>query len=236
MFEPGPFAPDELPLGPRIVQPGHFAQLAADFPYIGSTVDQALATHAQTLAPYIDRDIDPSFNQELANAVSALDGLGLAGDDAQLGAIHAAIDNVVGDVQNQAIDLPGPDEPDPSTVPTPNDPDPGDLTSGPTVPTQPGYPPVTQPSPQPGPEPPPQASPQPSPEPSPPPGPGPALPPIYSAARIAVRALYLELLWREPDPGGWDNWTDHIELRGGTIDQVRAAILNSPEYRLLHGG
>jgi len=48
--------------------------------------------------------------------------------------------------------------------------------------------------------------------------------------RNQVRALYLELLGREPDAGGWDAWVNNM-LNGMTIAQVRQHFMNSPEYK-----
>ncbi len=229
VFEAGPYVVrDPLPLAPRIVQPGTFGALAADFPFIGSSVDAALATHARDLAPYVNRVVDPLLDTALAVALDGLDALAPASDAAALSDIHAAIDAVLDDVAIQAADLPGPDEPDPtSAAPPTGEPDPGDLFGEPRpTPLPPGpLPPVAPDVP-----------------PTPAPGPGPTLPPIapqpvpVDVVRAAVRQLYLELLAREPDAGGWDNWTYAIVSQGRSLDWVRAQLVASDEYRALHGG
>jgi hypothetical protein len=49
--------------------------------------------------------------------------------------------------------------------------------------------------------------------------------------RDQVRALYLELLKREPDPGGWTHWTNQIKANGVSIDAVREALKTDPAYK-----
>jgi hypothetical protein len=54
-----------------------------------------------------------------------------------------------------------------------------------------------------------------------------ALPNPIDDARFFVRQLYLDLLLREPDPGGWDGWTGQITQCGSNqacIDQKRVEV------------
>ncbi len=50
-----------------------------------------------------------------------------------------------------------------------------------------------------------------------------------SADRI-IRRAYLDTLGREPDPGGFASYRDQIVNRGWDADDVREALLKSPEY------
>lgn len=49
-----------------------------------------------------------------------------------------------------------------------------------------------------------------------------------------ITQLYNELVGRNPDPGGAAFWTEHLN-NGATIDQIRAAMMASDEYKALHG-
>jgi hypothetical protein len=51
-----------------------------------------------------------------------------------------------------------------------------------------------------------------------------------SADRI-IRRAYQETLGRQPDPAGLASYRDHILNRGWDADDVREALLKSPEYR-----
>jgi hypothetical protein len=75
-------------------------------------------------------------------------------------------------------------------------------------------------------------APGPAPGPGPGPGPGPAPPPTGDPFADAVIALYVELLGRVPSSSEIDS---HRGNPGG-IDGVRQAILDSDEYKALHGG
>lgn len=219
-YETGPIVIEWLPLAPRVSLPAAFEALGADFPFTGSSVDEALHAHAVALTPYVNRDVDPSFIDTLATAVATLDGLAPASDAVWLGDIHAAIDSVVDDVATQGLDLPGPDELEPPAAPTPSDGDPG-----------PAYPPS---GPTPAPSPIPLPIPQPAPTPTPPtPTPAPIFP-VPEGIRQAIRDLYLELLRREPDPAGWDAFAEAVWRGGQTIAWVRATIVASAEYQALH--
>lgn len=55
-------------------------------------------------------------------------------------------------------------------------------------------------------------------------------------ARLQVRQAYLDLLLREPDPGGWDYYTSQMVDNGLPIAWVRQQLQNSEEYRQLHTG
>jgi hypothetical protein len=89
------------------------------------------------------------------------------------------------------------------------------------------------------------------PEPEPPPGPQPPdpMPPMpvdwssaprlslewYSEGGHSLNDVYLNLLWRDADPGGWGNWWYWIVEQSWTVAQVSAEIMNSDEYKILHG-
>lgn len=71
-------------------------------------------------------------------------------------------------------------------------------------------------------------------EPETPPG---APPPSREAqVRRQVRQLYLDLLGREPDEGGWAGWTGWVLDGGMTIAWVADQIRASDEYRATRGG
>jgi hypothetical protein len=49
-------------------------------------------------------------------------------------------------------------------------------------------------------------------------------------AEQMVRQAYLDILRREPDPSGLQEYTDAILNRGWTYGDLRRSLLNSPEY------
>lgn len=215
MFDPGPIVIEAMPLGPRVSQPNDFEGFAAQFVAIFSGSDAGLSGSVSTLAPMVDRSLDDTYNDNVIPVFDALSGLGASGDDAELAAIAGAVDAVIGDVGNQQLDLPGPDQLGPDT-PSSVTPDPGDLVLKDALPPR-----------------------DPGPGPAPTPGPGgqPAgEPTYYEQVRAAIRGLYLELLQREPDPGGWDNWTNEVINNGHSIEWVREQGYASEEYRQKHGG
>jgi hypothetical protein len=61
-------------------------------------------------------------------------------------------------------------------------------------------------------------------------------PDLETAVRASIRYLYVTLLGREPDQGGWDHWTREVIVNGHTVAWVREQILASDEYRRTHGG
>jgi len=56
----------------------------------------------------------------------------------------------------------------------------------------------------------------------------------YEWARAQVRQAYLDLLFREPDPEGWGAYTWAMVEHDWTVDQLRANIMESQEYREKH--
>jgi hypothetical protein len=53
--------------------------------------------------------------------------------------------------------------------------------------------------------------------------------------RLVVNRIYEQYLSRQPDTGGLAGWTNFL-ASGGTIDQMRADILGSPEFFADSGG
>jgi len=78
--------------------------------------DSFAASAVSTIAPLAGTDLDASFN---ANVGPAIDAAGVIDvlDLSTLDAAMSAIDNIAGDVAQQQLDLPGPDDPDPGTAP-----------------------------------------------------------------------------------------------------------------------
>ncbi|HVS53367.1 MAG TPA: DUF4214 domain-containing protein [Opitutaceae bacterium] len=54
------------------------------------------------------------------------------------------------------------------------------------------------------------------------------------ATRVMIARAYRELLGREPDENGYANYERLVRERGYGERELRAAIMNSPEYRQLH--
>lgn len=96
------------------------------------------------------------------------------------------------------------------------------------------------------------AEPEPPDPPEPPPGPQPPNPPPppipadwstadrlslqwYSEGGLTLNLIYLNLLWRPADPGGWGNWWFHIIEEAWTVAQVADAFRASDEYKAIHG-
>ena len=57
-----------------------------------------------------------------------------------------------------------------------------------------------------------------------------------AAVREAIRQVYLALLNREPDPGGWDAWTDWVINQQKSVNWVYNQITLSDEYKAMHSG
>lgn len=55
----------------------------------------------------------------------------------------------------------------------------------------------------------------------------------YEGRKDIVRAIYLELLGREPDSGGWESYTHHLK-DGMSISNLRDAVKHSVEYKRKH--
>jgi hypothetical protein len=52
---------------------------------------------------------------------------------------------------------------------------------------------------------------------------------------IVIQGLYETYLHRAADPAGLQNWLNFLAA-GGTVEQIAAALIGSPEYFQLHGG
>ena len=55
----------------------------------------------------------------------------------------------------------------------------------------------------------------------------------YEGRKNIIRAIYLELLGREPDSGGWESYTNHLK-DGMSISNLRDAFKHSTEYKRKH--
>lgn len=55
----------------------------------------------------------------------------------------------------------------------------------------------------------------------------------FYRASVVIKA-YRELLYRDPDPGGFSCYLEHMRDHGWTEAQVRQSIMDSPEYRQKH--
>ena len=126
-FAPGPSLGITLVLPPRVMEPDSFQSIG--FPVVNAlqAFDGFAAGAVSTIAPLAGTDLDSSFNAKVGpaiNAAAAIDAIDVGALDAAM----AAIDNVAGDVVQQMLDLPGPDDPDPGTAPigAPGEPGPGE--------------------------------------------------------------------------------------------------------------
>lgn len=207
LFEPGPFKLIDLN---AILTPREPLQLAARFVELVRTADP----HDATLAgaqPILAADLN-------AGPIGDVDSLLGEAIDEHTGQTGSPIDDA-GDgaatAEALAIELAGlAGELPPAAAPAPLPPvtDPGDRF-----------------------EEAPEGGPAPAPGPAPPPAPAPPGTPDYVAqVREQIRQLYLELLFREPDPGGWDEWTHHVIDEGHTIEWVREQIEQSDEFKEKH--
>jgi hypothetical protein len=52
----------------------------------------------------------------------------------------------------------------------------------------------------------------------------------YWQAQQMVRQAYRDILGRDPDPSGMQEYTDAIVNRGWSIGEVRHSLVTSPEY------
>jgi len=103
-------------LPPRVMQPDSFQSLGMQLDAGLRAFDQFSSSAVSTIAPLVGTDLDSSFNANVGPAIAAAAGFGTL-DTGALDAAVAAIDNVAGDVVQQMLDLPGPDDPDPGTAP-----------------------------------------------------------------------------------------------------------------------
>lgn len=214
-LEPGPFhARTPLPLGRRIVTPGDFLSLASDLVRDLRGITAGLdVVHGELAA-----DGGAAFRVDdggaIGDATNGADAIvpGSANDDLA-GAIGSG-GAIEGDASGQAGQLPGPDDVEPDIG-----------LDGPIEPE-----PAAPPEPPPGKGGPGEGGPGPEPTP-------PTEDERYQAqVREAIRRMYRELLFREADPGGLQNWMDWVIIHGQTLEWVREQILNSEEYRQKHGG
>jgi len=174
-FAPGPSLGITLVLPPRVMEPDSFQSIG--FPVVNAlqAFDGFAAGAVSTIAPLAGTDLDSSFNAKVGpaiNAAAAIDAIDVGALDAAM----AAIDNVAGDVVQQMLDLPGPDDPDPGTAPigAPGEPGPGDGQDEqpPPPPPPPGDGGTVTPPPPPPPPPDDGGTVTPPPPPPPPPGDG----------------------------------------------------------------
>ena len=185
MYERGPSDRTEMPLGPRVVQPGTFQAIGAPLIAALRDVDGAHASTAATLAPLAGVSLENDFAADVVPAYVALGALDRLEDAAD----HAAMVNAAAaaglQLDDERSQLPGRDEDVPSGI-IPSNPSefphpPGEGRPGiPPPETQNPPPPEgTGPGPNvPPPEPPPGQPPGPQPPPGPqqPPPPGPEAP------------------------------------------------------------
>lgn len=204
-----------MPLGPRVVTPGLFLSLGADLQRDLGGITQGYDSAIGALV------VDGGAGLTVPDRGALSDATNGAGDVVPGSAndpLAGAVDSggaIASDAATQAGDLPGPDSSEPDVgLDAP-------IEHEPAAPEDPG-----------GKNPPPPPAPEPPAPPSPTPGP----PPGETNVREAIRQLYLELLFREPDQGGWDNWYHEMVDNGHSLDWVRARIMESEEYRQLHGG
>jgi hypothetical protein len=214
-LEPGPFAVrDPLPWHRASGPPDQFLSLMGEHAPVIHAIDGQLLTAKIVLAPAIDLRIDPAHEAAFADAGNALDTLDRPEDGATFSTMVAGGGAVDGDQQGQQGSLPGPDETEPDV--------------GLDAPIEPE--PAAPPEPPPGKGGPGEGGPGPAPTP-------PSEDERYQAqVRAAIRRMYLELLEREPDPGGLQSWVDWVIVHGQTLEWVREQIMNSDEYRQKHGG
>lgn len=209
---PGPIVREEMPFGPRVAYDGLFASLAGPLHDELAGSDAPLAALAGRVGDDVPSDLDAAYVgtiglAEEAHATEVNSGAQSVAD--VLIDRGGDVDALRGDVLRY---LPQPETPIPSGLIDP--PDPSVITSGRGFDTfTPG-------------------------------GPGSAGGDDGGGGTHAdpnptvdnVRALYRELLEREPDNAGLAGWVRFIDFEGHTLGDVRAAILNSDEYRQKHGG
>jgi hypothetical protein len=127
IYEPGPFAiRTPMPLGPPVTRPGLFlGDVAAIQGAIGG-LEQGWGASVSTIAPFVDRTLDPDYNRDVAPAFVGIDLFDTPAENAAFAAIAGAADVAVSDVTQQLVDLPGAGEPVPGETgypPTPPPPE-----------------------------------------------------------------------------------------------------------------
>jgi hypothetical protein len=209
-LEPGIITPQPMPLPPRVSRDGFFESFVNEIDGLLSGGDVALAVASARVGDGAPTDLNAAYDRTV--------GVALETHAAEVGRGSGSVaDALIGHGEN--IDalrasvlqyLPQPDAPIDATFVEP--PDSGVIGTGRGFDT-----------PVPSREQPPTD-----------PDPGGTPPRRETVVRAQVRRLYLELLGREPDAAGWDNWVDAVLNLGYTIADVRAAILASDEYLSTH--
>lgn len=110
VYETGPIAPATLPLAPRIVTPGTFAQLGAGLAAFLSDSDAGHAAAVGTLAELSTRELGDAFNADVVPAIAGLDVLDQVADAIDVAGVVVAVDAATEDLGVLLLDLPGPDE------------------------------------------------------------------------------------------------------------------------------
>src|SRR5262245_50893241 len=216
--EPGPFAVREpMPLPPRVITPGRVTSLGAELSWFYRGTDDQFGAFSAALA----RDGSAAYAGDDGGAL----GDAVAGADATVpgganDALAAAVDNGVaidddGSIQQSV--LPGPDQnypADGTDAPLEHEPPPH---GGDEPPRGPGGGGPGGGGGGPG-------------------GPGGPTDEEKHRERVRsqVRQIYRDLLQREADPGGLENYVDRVIIDGFTLDQVRDAIRQSDEYHEKH--
>ena len=214
-FARGPSRQEPLPLGPRPVRPGEVAGLVGAWQAAMRGATAPLDAATATVAPLQGGEFPTGLDQAVAEALNAIGTVEPGTGNAPLGdalAGGAAIDS---DTTGQQGELPGPDDADP------------DVGLGGPIEQEPSAPAAGDGDKGGGSEDDGAGGGG---------GGGGGGSSNTAAIRDAIRQLYLELLNREPDPGGWDGWVAAVIEGGHSLAWVRERFLESEEYRQLHGG
>lgn len=212
-LEPGFIVREPMPFGRRVSYDGLFTRYVDELDGVLGGSDSGLAGASARVGDGVPQDLDSAYDGTIGVAADAHAAQVGAGSGSQAGSLISDGGNV--DTLRASVlgYLPQPDAPVDTSFVDPPD--------GAVVHTGRGFD-------TPKPEPPPPNAP-------PPVGPDPGT--IHEdIVKEQVRQLYLELLNREPDAQGWADWVAQVLSGAITIEDVRAAIINSDEYRQLHGG
>lgn len=112
-LEPGPFVPEALPLGPRIVTPGTFLGLGGALIAVLGGTEQRSGDAAARFAVASAGELGLDFDQAIAGATVGLTLLDRPEDAADVGAAFLVGDAVEGTATTQQRDFPGPEDPEP---------------------------------------------------------------------------------------------------------------------------
>jgi hypothetical protein len=88
--------------------------------------EQGFGSSIATIAPFVDRTLDPDYNRDVVPAFAGIDLFDTPAENAAFAAIAGAADVTVSDVAQQLTDLPGAGEPVPGETgypPTPPPPE-----------------------------------------------------------------------------------------------------------------